>query len=610
VKKRILFSILILSSFFGLCLWAKFIYPQLIFSHLIVDRVKALDLAKESLRQRQIDPAEFQTAIVFTFDSTTNQFLQSAIGFEGLKRFIEKHDLDMYFWLIRFFKENKKEEYRLTVSSKTGEVTSLKHVMEDSSPREPIDKLLAQQKALDFLRKKFALDESLYELTDQYTKVFDHRTEYTFAWQKKSVRIPWSDKQNSGTGKLFMSATISGPEVTHFVKNFFSVPDQFNRHIEEEENTGRILGRIIKFFYILLFVFATFYLISKHSHLATHTVKPFYFWAAGLFFVLAILSEVNDLQYTLFGYKNTSSLMLYFWEYFSERSSQIFFATIAIIIPGLAGEMLHYEVSKEQKHGSFLHSLRSTFFSRQTGWLILIGYLVFAIMLGVQSVLIKIGQDHWGVWVEHNWMAKFSTSYWPFLGALVVAYRSAFSEEILYRLFTLNWGKKIFKNVVVAVLFSSLIWGFAHSSYPVYPMWFRGVEMTIVGIFLAFVYFEFGLVTCIVGHYLFNVFWSCTDYLFGQSNSFYYYSSVFILLVPMAFSVVCFLMNRNEKERKLVWRLNKHQQHNLEILKTYLRVNQEKFQIEDKSRLRQEISSHGWDLAVVDVALEELGWVK
>lgn len=516
----------------------------------------------------------------------------------------------MYFWLVRFYKENQKEEYRITVSSQTGQVTSLKHVMEDSTPRDTIDKTAAQTRALTFLKKKFQLDESLYELTDQYTKVFDHRTEYTFAWQKKAVRIAWSDKKNSGTGKLFMSATISGNEVTHFVKNFFAVPDQFNRHVEEEENTGRILGRVVKFFYIILFVFAVFLLISKHSHLAAHTVKPFYLWAAGVFFVLAVLAELNDLQYVLFGYKNTSSMMLYLWEHFSERLSQIFFATITIIIPGIAGEMLHFEVSKEKKYGSFLHSLRSTFFSRQTGLLILMGYLVFAVMLGLQSVLIKIGQDHWGVWVEHNWMAKFSTSYWPFLGALVVGYRAAFSEEILYRLFTINLGRKIFKNVIFAIIFSSMIWGFAHSSYPVYPMWFRGVEMTIVGVFMAIVYFEFGLITCLVGHYLFNVFWSCTDYLFGQSNPFYLYSSFAILLIPLGFSIICFIINHREEERKLAWRLNKHQVHNLEVLKTYLSANQEKFKTQDKARLRQEICSHGWDLAVVDVALEELGWTK
>ncbi len=592
IKRSTFVIVLSLLAVLGIVAWARFIYPQLIFSTLLIDRHQALKIADDYLEKRGVDARSFDQAAVFSFDSQTDQFLQSAIGFEGLKKYIRAHNLDMYFWIVRYYKENQKEEYRLTVSSKTGQVTSLKHVMEDSTERSFLEEGAARQKAFLFLEKNFPFDPKNYELTDHFTKVYDHRTEYTFAWQKMGANVAWSGEKNSGTGKLFISATVSGDEVTHFVKSFFSVPDQFNRRIAQEENTGMILSRVVRFFYILLFVGATFYLVSRRNDLAMHTTKKFYFVVAGVFFLLAVFSEINDFQYMLFNYRNTSSFKIYLWEYFSERIIGIFFAAITIALPSLSGELLHYQVNKDKPAGSFLHSIRSTFFSRNNAFCILLGYVVFLTMLGLQSILIKVGQDYLGVWVEHNWMARFSTAYLPFLVALTVGYRAAFTEEILYRLFAINWVKKIFKNEFLAVMLPSLVWGFAHTIYPVFPMWFRGLEMTTIGIFLSVVYLRFGLMTCIVGHYLFNVFWNSADYLFGQSNPFYFYTSMGILLLPFAFAMVCFALNQKDEERAMVWTLNKHQLHNLEILKTYLKINQDRFKDVDKETLKKDIASH------------------
>jgi len=69
------------------------------------------------------------------------------------------------------------------------------------------------------------------------------------------------------------------------------------------------------------------------------------------------------------------------------------------------------------------------------------------IMFGIQSLLVKIGQNHLGVWIEHSWVNTSSTAYLPFLAAFAFGCKASLSEEIMYRLFAINLGKKVFHKI-------------------------------------------------------------------------------------------------------------------------------------------------------------------
>ena len=283
------------------------------------------------------------------------------------------------------------------------------------------------------------------------------------------------------------------------------------------------------------------------------------------------------------------------------------FVSVAIIMPGLAGEALHYQVFKEKPEGTFLYYLRSTFLSRDVAKAILLGYGVWIIMLGIQSVLVGLGQRYAGVWVEHAWMNNLSTAYWPFLAAFTLGLKASVTEEVMFRLFAISFGKKILGSTVAAVIISSLIWGFSHSNYPVFPMWFRGVEVTCLGLFLSWVYLRFGIIPVIVGHYLFDVFWNCAEYMLGVTRPFYFFSSLLVMMLPLAWAAVAFFLNKKTELQPMRWRLNKHQLYNLEVLKIFLRQHPEEIRQKRPQEIVDEISSHGWDPAVVEAALEDAG---
>lgn len=595
-------------SLISFTLWLRLSYPQMEFVDLSVDRAAAAGIARDYLRSRQEDPARFREAAVFSVDKEADRYLQRALGFFGFIQFIREHDFDLFYWVVRFYRENEKEGYKIFISSATGEMIGFQHIIEDSAAREPLEREEAKGRVVEFLKEKFRFDPGQYTIKGDLKTVFDNRSDFSFSWHRKDVQIPWSKQGiDDGTGKLTIGAKISGNEILSFAKNTFFIPDQFNRYLARIQDTGKILSQVVSIVYLALFTSAVFFMIVRRNHLATHMTKRFYLGLMAFSFVLSLLSVLNQWQNVLFDYNTTGAFHVYFWELGMQTLVGALFVSVAIIMPGLSGEALHYQVSGEKPEGAFLYYLRSTFFSRKMAGAILLGYGAWMIMLGIQSVIVSLGQGYAGVWVERMWMNNLSTAYLPFWAAFTLGFKASFTEELMYRLFAINFGKKILGNTVAAVLISSLIWGFGHSNYPVFPMWFRGIEVTCLGLFLSYIYLRFGIIPVIVAHYLFDVFWNCAEYMLGVTRPFYFFSSLAVLLLPLAWAVAAFFWDKNTDIRPMRWRMSKHQRYNLEVLKTYLRQHPEEIHQKSPQRIIDEISAHGWDTAVVEAALEDVG---
>ncbi len=597
--------ILICISLLAFVAWFKFSYPQLVFVSHKINRNTALKVSQAYLKDAGYDVNKFKHAIVFTLDTPANQYLQKTIGFEGLKKFTEKNDFDLFLWLVRFFKEQDKEEFRLAISASSGEIVSFNHIIDDDATREIITKEDARKNVITFLKQKYHFNEEEYLVKGDFLTIRDNRKDHSFSWSKKDVNIPWSTEKNSGTAKLLIGATIAGKELLSFSKNTFKVPEKFSRYIAKLKNTGSNLSSIVVVFYTVLFMFAVYYLLVRRNHLAMHLTKTFYIKIALFSFFLSIIANFNYFQEILFNYKTTSPLKDYFLRLCLSSLRGAVFINFALLMPSLSGELLHYESFKDKKEGAFLYYLNTTFFSRSVASAILIGYIVMVIMLGLQSLVIAFGQKYLGVWVEYSWLGQLSTAYLPFLAAFTIGYKASITEELMFRLFAISWGKKIFKSTLIAVILSSLIWGFAHSSYPVFPMWFRGVEVTCLGFFMAFMYLRYGIIPVIIGHFLFDAFWRSSGYLLSSSYDINFYSSLGVLALPLLWAVIAFIKNKKVEEKPLQWKLTKKQLFNLDILKFYLNSHRDIFANKTKQQAIQEITTKGWDIAVVEIAVQD-----
>jgi hypothetical protein len=589
----------------SLFLWWHFSFSRLAFLHLTVDRHKALQIAREYLKEQNYDLRPYTSAVIFEMDEDGDLYLQKTIGFDQLKEFVKRESFDMFYWKARFFKEGEQEEFHVFVSAATGEIIGFKHILEETAARQRIERDEAKEKGIAFLKSRFNFQPDLYTMKSDLQTTRDFRDDHSLSWQKNDVKIPWTDKPENGTAKLVMNVIVSGDEILGFTKNELKIPDEFEWNLQKSRVVGQNIFEVVRTIYYALLSASVFFIFLRRNHISMHLTKKFYVSAIVLIFSLSVLMMFNLFPHFLYTFSTSTSFQASLFQTSLNHLMYSVFIAIAALVPGLAGETIHFELSRHKPQGSFLHYLRSTFLSREVAQQILVGYLLCAILLGVQSFILEVGQKYFGVWVERNWMAELSTMYLPFLAALTIGFKASFDEEIMFRFFAINLGTKLFKSVSWAILISSLIWGFGHSNYPIFPMWFRGIEVSCLGILLGISYYYFGIIPVIVGHYLLDVFWNTAGYLFGQTTPFYFWSSLVVLALPAVFAFIAFAVNKQAVLKELKWHLTNHQLFNLKVLKSFLKEQPQMLK-RSNDELVKEIVSHGWDPAVVETAANEL----
>jgi len=605
--KRHHWIIFLIFSVFSAVIWHYSAHPQFAFLTFEVDRTHASKIAASFLKEHyQVDPDQYLSATIFTGRREADRYMQAALGFPKQLAFLNTHEFELFFWRTRFFKENEAEQFFITTSTKTGEVTSARRVIPDTAARPEQDREDAKTSALEFLKNRFAFTPEHYHMTTDLAVTFDNRTDYTFAWTRKGLSIPWKSRKGEAQhAKLRTEITVSGDDILYFTKDKLSIPDEFSRYIRRLQTTGRNIGTVFRFVFLGLLTASVFFVLTKKNSALLQRLKRPCIAIAAFLFTMDIIFYINGLEYVIYDYPTTSSLASYFWRSLSSAVFNSLVVTVVFLMPFLAGELLHYEVFPQNRDRTLFYHIRSTFFSKNTAMLILFGYLAAAIMLGIQSVIFFIGETHLGVWTEYRWMSHSSASYFTFIPAFVIAASASLTEETLFRLFGISLGKKFLKNTLAAVLISSIIWGYGHSGYPVYPMWFRGLETSILGIFLSFIFLKFGFIPVLTAHYLFDAFWCSANFLLGKSVPHLFYSAAFILIWPAIFAAAALIRNKAEVCGPMTWQLSKHQQHNLAILKYYL-SNHPAPEGKNTREWMDDIVQHGWDMAVVETAFQDL----
>ncbi|MFH1354696.1 MAG: CPBP family intramembrane glutamic endopeptidase [Candidatus Omnitrophota bacterium] len=599
VKAWVIFILIAILSFY---LWMHFGYPRFSFVDLSVNKKEALNIAASYLNSLGVDLKGYSHAITFENDDWADRYLQRTLGSKKENEFVTRYNYELFFWKVRFFKEFQKEEYLIGISPKSKEILSFVHLIEDIAERKSEDQEIAKRRARRFLEAKFATNLDEYDFHEVKVTRLEKRTDYSFSWEHKDVYIPW--QEDEGGAKLLIGAMVSGDEIRWFYKNNLDIPEKFNRYVEKQ----LVFGEYLLSFYFLILTFlvasSIYLLVKKRNQVVARFSKKWYVYLAIVLASLNLVSFFNNLENITMRYSTSASLASYIGINLVKVIINLLLFSVAFIMVGVAGETLRNETMPEKQQSSFLHYLRSTFFSRKVSGAILLGYLLFLIMLGLQAFIFDLGQEHLGVWKEHFRFTRFSSAYIPFLGAFIVGIVASVNEEVIFRIFAINWGKKYFKNLFFAILFSALIWGFGHSGYAIFPVWFRGIEVSIIGLIYGFIFIKYGIIPLIVAHYLFDVFWGIAAYILMRSSGYLFGGSIFVFLIPLILDLVAYFLNRKEREKPIKNILDNIQRYNLGVLKTF--VSEKKSKGLGEAAIKKELIAHNWDIDLVEIAIHEV----
>jgi len=595
--------IFILLAVLSSVVWHKLEYRRFVSVDLSVDKKEALSIADTYLHSLGVDAKEYRSAIIFDDDGWADRYLQKTIGPDKEEEFLGQENFDLFYWNVRFFKELQKEEYSFKISAKTGNIISFEHLIEDVAKRDTPTKELAKERAEKFIENTYGFNLDEYELHNEEATRHDFRTDYSFSWEKKGVYIPWGDAQQGGA-KILSGVTVSGSEIRSFYVNGLDVPESFKRYISKQVVFGAYISSMSFILFAIIIAMSIYVVLRrKHTFIIRICKKPVLYLA--LFLVIINLAHVlNNMQGLIMGYSTTSSLISYIWLQILKSLINIIILSVAFVFPALAGEYLLAGELPAAKYSSLSHYIKSTVYSRSMAFSIAFGYILFFIMLGLQAAIFYFGQRYAGVWREWSSLVTFSSAYVPFLGGLIIGVSASLNEEIIFRLFGISLAKKYLKNIVLAVIFSSLVWGFGHSGYSIYPVWFRGLEVSVLGLFFGFIFVKYGLIPLLVAHYLFDAFWGCAPYILGRAPWHIFLGSIVVLILPLVFAAIAYLRNKHEREREIKLMLDTEQEFNLGVLAAF--IAERKSNGVDKETLRSELLKHNWDADLVGLAIKEI----
>ena len=500
-----------------------------------VTKRDAQAIAQEFLVNQDYDISGYIDAVVFGANNSGAVFLQQTQGMEKANELMDG-DVPIWRWRCRWFRSAEKEEFEVCIDP-SGKLYLFSHAIEEERAGASIPLEDAEKIALLFLNNVTGLDMSRYERVEASTKKQPNRTDHSFEWKLMDFEILWKEGDpEAGSGTIRVAVDIQGDEVGRFVR-YFKAPEAFARDYEKTASQGVLLSIISLVMMFLTVIAALVVFILKFKENAIR-------WRFALGFgliiaVLFVLDGINSFPLvkasyaTMMGYGVYMGIML---------AGAVFAAVIylvTIVFTGASGDVLTRELYPGRL-GTLEHLLAGRVFTRSFFFSSLRGYALGFFFLGYITLFYMIGRRYFGVFLPAEGpYSNLLGTYLPWLAPLSIALLAAVSEEFVSRMFSITFLKRYIKWTPAALLIPAAIWAFGHSNYQVFPVYIRGIELTIAGVIFGLFFLRFNIMTCIVAHYVIDAIMIGLP-LLKSGNTYYILSGVVVCLlsgVPLVLGI-------------------------------------------------------------------------
>ncbi|NIR43330.1 MAG: CPBP family intramembrane metalloprotease [Gemmatimonadetes bacterium] len=495
--------------------------------------------ADDYLRQRGVDPDTFESSLTFTVDGSAAVFLQRVRGIEETSRFA-REQLPLWNWRVRWFRSGEKEEFIMRLAP-DGRPLRFLHSIPEAAPGDSLSQDSALVLARTFVSEELNVDLSRWRLEDQSTSSRENRLDHSFTWELSGSEIEWRpDDPEAGTGARRLSVDVNGSRVGYFGE-YLHVPERFEREQSKQTAVGTLLGLISIGLSFALVLAAAVVAVIRYKH---DRIR----WRPGLIaggLLAAVLMVGGALSYPLI--KS---------QYVTEVPYPIF-AALALVGAIFGGVLLGVAIWVTTSAGvslteeTFPRTLKAfnswvegRLFTRAAGIETLRGYAVGLAFLGYITLFYVLGRRYLGVWVPAEGPhSELLSMYLPWLVPLLIATQAAVSEEVIYRLFGVSFLERHLKVTFLALLIPAVIWAFGHSTYPVFPVYVRGIELTIAGLIFGWIFIRYGLVTMLVAHFAIDAILLAVPFLRAEGGSYVGYgiAALVCAALPLAVPIVVWI---------------------------------------------------------------------
>ncbi len=435
----------------------------------------------------------------FSYDNEAKTFLESELSLEEANTLM-KERIPVWFWSTRFCKEFQ-QEYIYVYLRPDGKLHHFYHWIENDRTVPTIPKDEALTLARNFVETKGGVSLSGWKMVIDQSITQLHRTDYSFVWEDQSAE--WKG------ARIRTSTYVSGNVVTRFYHYLYE-PETWERKFDTMRSYNRLLQNVASFFSLLISIASAF--IFLWAFVAKQIHWRFALTCGGLMALLALLDSLNEFEISVANYGPEGSFQAYLISLAMNTLFKVvgsFFGTAILFGTAEVAYRLFFRRHVAMESLFTIRALRSP----QIIAALIVGYCAFGISLLWQMSYYLIGKKL-GVWCPleiTNYQVL--SAYVPAFSSIMIGIIAATNEEFTYRIIGLSLVQRLVRKFWIANLIQAMIWGFMHSGYPQQPPYARGVELTIAGLFYGWVLKRYGILACLIAHYLFDAMWGVVPLL-------------------------------------------------------------------------------------------------
>ena len=471
-------------------------------------------IAETKLQELDSLPREYQFALSFNEDRMASYYLQRTLGIEETNILLINEKLPLHSWTARWYKPQEKEEFRIHISPQ-GDFLGFEHIIAEDAQGAAISLEKAQTIAENFLVDNLNWNTLEWEQIEASSITMSSgRVDHTFVYKSKNFF--------AGESELRYSVVVQGDKIGH-LRYWVKIPESFSREFSSERDRASFITSIALLLGLggFLMVSVAGFAIAKPD--IQRILRPTLLAA-----LVSLVSALNFLPLYKASYGTTQDYTLYWVMVVIGALFSAFFYSAQVFLGWGGGQGIAKLVWQNQDRILARGPHRWIEFSRSA----LRGLMLGGFDLGYVVMFYLFATKVLGWWspVTADYSDAYATPF-PFLLAFNVGLNAALTEELLFRLIGISIFLWIFKKQRwLAVLIPGVLWAFAHTSYVSYPIYARGVELTIHAIIVGIIFLKFDLFTTIMAHFTYNMIIVSMP-LLRSDDPYFQFSGIVVLVV-------------------------------------------------------------------------------
>jgi hypothetical protein len=465
-------------------------------------RQLALQRADSFFRARDLAPATTRTAVRFGADDSLLTFVDLAGGGKDtLDAIVRGHDVAPFTWSVRAFAPLDPHEARVHFAP-DGRVTGFRRDFAEADTRPALSPDSAQRLAVQVLSTWLGEPLARWRsVTSSYvTRKTSGRIDRTFTYERSDRKV--------GGAPIRLDLVIAG-DTPSAARPYVVIPETFQRRYGEMRSSNDLLALIAILGMLAIGIAGALMLRRYAKEGRVRWRAPLV--VGGVIGALLVGSGLNEIPSSWYGYDTATSPL-------------VFEATIlagAILAGALMGVVVALTLAAAEaatRHAFPAHldwwKLWANRGTREVAARVAGGYTVAMIGFAYVALFYLVTRNLLGWWVPSELLDdpnQIATPM-PWLAGIAVSLQAGVWEEALFRALPLSlislWvGTRPNRTawMAVGVAASALVFGFAHSNYPSWPPYSRGVEIFFDACFWGVLFVNFGLIVTVIAHFVYDL---------------------------------------------------------------------------------------------------------